>query len=149
MTLTPFSRSQEGSNCWKMACLHPIFWMNGWILTKLAQLYCWNMDKNLLDLYFQDMEKNLLDLGDLDPIFKVTLKLRFWKVACLNPISWRNGWILTRLTQLYCCYTVPWPHVQVHTRSYKVWAQIQCILLGHGLIWFGWPWRSFQGHTRS
>ena len=34
--------------------------MNGWILTKLVQLYC--VDRN----------KNWLDFGDLDPIFKVT-----------------------------------------------------------------------------
>ena len=24
VTLTPFSRSQEGLDCWKMACLHPL-----------------------------------------------------------------------------------------------------------------------------
>ena len=59
VTLTPLSRSQEGSDCWKMACLHPISRMNGWILTKLVHLYCC------------DMEKNWLDFGDLDPIFKV------------------------------------------------------------------------------
>ena len=33
--------------------------MNGWILTKLVQLYC------------GDRDKNWLDFGDLDPIFKV------------------------------------------------------------------------------
>ena len=49
MTLTPFSRSQEGSDCWIMACLHAICWKNGWILTKLAQLCCWDRDKNWLD----------------------------------------------------------------------------------------------------
>ena len=63
VTMTPFSRSQEGSDCWKMACLHPISRMNGWILTKLVHLYCC------------DMEKNGLDFGDLDPIFKVTQML--------------------------------------------------------------------------
>ena len=47
--LTPFSRSQEGSDCWIMACLHAVCWMNGRILTKLAQLFCWDRDKNWLD----------------------------------------------------------------------------------------------------
>ena len=47
-----------------MACVHPIPYRNGLILTKLVHLYCY------------DMEKILLDFGDLDPIFKVTLGLR-------------------------------------------------------------------------
>ena len=38
--------------------------MNGWILTKLVHLNC------------LDMEKNQLDFDDLDPIFKITLRLR-------------------------------------------------------------------------
>ena len=41
-----FSRSQEGSDCWKMACLHPISRMNGRILTKLVHLYCCDREKN-------------------------------------------------------------------------------------------------------
>ena len=129
MTLTPFSRSQEGSDYWKMACLHPISRMNGWILTKLLHLFC-------------EMEKNLLDFGDLDPIFKVTQGLRLlenglsapylmkertdfdqtcttvlltwkrtdwskegsdcWKMAFLHSISRMNRWILTKLVELYC-----------------------------------------------
>ena len=46
--------------------------------------------------------KELTDFGDLDPIFKVTQGLS-WKMACLHLISWRNGWILTKLAQLYRC----------------------------------------------
>ena len=72
LVTTPFSRSQEGLDCWKMACLHPISWRNGWILTKLAQLYCC------------DMKKNWLDFSDLDPIFKVQKDLDCWKMACLH-----------------------------------------------------------------
>ena len=64
MTLTPFSRSHKGLDCWKMACLHPNSWRNGWTLTRLAQLY------------YCDMKKNWLDFGELDPIFKVTQGLR-------------------------------------------------------------------------
>ena len=141
MALTPFSRSQMGSDSWKMTCLHPISRMNGWILTKLVHLLCC------------DMEKNWLDFGDLDPIFKVTQGLRLltkwlvctlshegmdgfwpnlhnrivvtwkrtdyilvtltpfsksqegsdcWKMAFPQPISRMNGWILTKLVQLYC-----------------------------------------------
>ena len=74
VTLTPFLRSQEGSDCWKMAILHPISRMNGWILTSLVQLYCW------------DKDKNWLDFGELDPIFKVTLGLRVWKMAPIDLI---------------------------------------------------------------
>ena len=91
MTLIPFSRSQEGSDCWKMAFLHPISRMNGWILTNLVQLYCW------------DRDKNWLDFGELDTIFKVTGDSDCWKMACLHPISRINGWILTKHVHLYCC----------------------------------------------
>ena len=94
-----------------MACLHPISWINGWILTKLAQLYCW------------DRDKNWLDFGDVDPIFKVTRGLRFRKMVCLHPFAWRNGWILTKHTLILLW---PWPYFQDHTRSYKVLAQIYC-----------------------
>ena len=73
MTLTPFSRSLEGSDCLKMASLHPISRINGWILTKLVHLYCCNM------------EKNWLDFGDLDPIFKVTQGLRLLKNGLSAP----------------------------------------------------------------
>ena len=90
MTLTPFSRSHEGLDCWKIACLLPISSMNGWILTKLVHLNCW------------DMELNWLDFGDPDPIFKVTLRLRFLENGLSAPVLWRNGWILTKLAQLYC-----------------------------------------------
>ena len=62
-----------GSDCWKMACLHPISRMNGWILTKLVHLYCC------------DMKKNCLYFGDLDPIFKVTQGLRLLKNGLSAP----------------------------------------------------------------
>ena len=55
-----------------MAFLHPISRMNGWILTKLVQLYCW------------DRDKNWLDFGELDSIFKATLMLRFCKMAPID-----------------------------------------------------------------
>ena len=35
-----------GSDCWKMACLHPVSRINEWILTKLVFLYCCDMEKN-------------------------------------------------------------------------------------------------------
>ena len=73
MNLASFSRSQEGSDCWETAFLHPISRMNGWILTKLERLYrC-------------DIEKNLLDFGDLDPIFKVTQGLRLLENGLSAP----------------------------------------------------------------
>ena len=73
MTSTPFSRSHKGLDYWKMACLHPITWRNGWILTKLVHLYCCYM------------EKNWLDFGDLDPIFKVTGGLRLLENSLSAP----------------------------------------------------------------
>ena len=91
MTLSPFSRSHDGLDGWKMACLHPISWMNWWIFTKLVHLYCW------------DIEKNCLDFGDLDPIFKVTGGLRLLENGLSAPISWMNGWVLTKLAWLYYC----------------------------------------------
>ena len=48
-------------------CLHSISLLNGQILAKLTQLYHW------------EGEKCLLDFGDLDPIFKVTGRLRSLK----------------------------------------------------------------------
>ena len=133
VTLTSFSRSHEGLDCWKMTSLRPISWMNGWILTKHIYLYCCNLEKNWLDfgdldpifkvalrlillenglsapcplkewvdfdqtytlikLYCWDMQITVI-FGDLDPISKVTEVLDCWKMACLHPISWRNGWI--------------------------------------------------------
>ena len=91
MTLAPFSRSQESSDCWKMACLHSISRINGWILTKLVHLYCC------------DMEKNWLDFGILTPFSRSHKGLDCWKMVYLHPISWMNGWSLTKLAQLYCC----------------------------------------------
>ena len=142
MTLIPFSRSHDGSDCWKMAFLHPISRLKGWILTKLVHLYCWDRDKELirfwwpwphfqghmmaqivgkwhsctlspewmdgfwLNLYIYIVvtwKKNWLYFGDLDPVFKVTWGLRLLKnVFFWHPFSWRNGWILTKLAQLYC-----------------------------------------------
>ena len=56
-----------------MACLHPINRMNGWILTKLVQLYCCNM------------KKNWLDFGDLDHIFKVAQGFRLLENGLSAP----------------------------------------------------------------
>ena len=42
----PIFKSHEVEVYRKMVCLHPISWMDRWILTKLAQIYCWYMDKN-------------------------------------------------------------------------------------------------------
>ena len=82
MILTPFSRSQEGSDCWKLACLHSTSRINGWIFTKLVHLYCC------------DMEKNLLYFGDLNPIFKVTGKLILLENGLSAPYlmkKWMGG----------------------------------------------------------
>ena len=65
--LDPFLRSHRGSDCWKIAFLHPISRMNGWILIKLVQLYYWERDNNWLDF------------GDLDPFLRSHKGLDFGK----------------------------------------------------------------------
>ena len=84
-----FLRLHKGLECWKNASLHPILRMNGRILTKLAQLY------------FYDMERDWLDFGGLAPIFKVTGGLIFLENGLSAPYL-LNGWILTKRAQLYC-----------------------------------------------
>ena len=76
----PHFQGHTSLDYWNMACLHPISWRNRWILTKLAQLYCC------------DMEKNWLDFGDLDPIFKVTGGLMVvWKwLFCILSPEWMD-----------------------------------------------------------
>ena len=136
MTLTPFSRSQEGSDCWKMTCLHPISWMNGWILTKLVHLYCC------------DMEKNRLDSGDLDPIFKVTqgLRVRFLENGLSAPYLMKE-WI--DIDQTYAAIILwhekelirflwPWPHFQGHRRAQIVGIWLFCTLSPEWMDAF-WP----------
>ena len=63
-----------------MACLHPVSWKNGWILTKLVHLY------------FCDKEKNWLDFGDNDPILKVTGWLRLLENGLSAPCL-QNEWM--------------------------------------------------------
>ena len=49
-------------------------------LTKIVQIYCW------------DMEKKWLDFGDLDPIFKVTVRLKLLE-NCLSAPYRLNEWM--------------------------------------------------------
>ena len=85
VTLTPFSRSQEGLDCWKMGRS---------LLSALSQegLDCWKIGRSLLSALYLLIEwtnfsqtytnislgggKCWLDFGDHDPIFKVTGGLR-------------------------------------------------------------------------
>ena len=108
MNLTPFSRSHKGLECWKMACLRPISWRNGWILTKLAELYCC------------DMEKVWLDFSDLDPIFKVTGGLILLENGLSAP-NLMKEWMNFYQTHNYIVVT--WT---LFSRSCKVLAQIYC-----------------------
>ena len=56
-----------------LSCLHAISWTCGWILTKFAWMYNW------------DMMKSWLGFGDLDLIFKVTggLNCQIYAKRCL------------------------------------------------------------------
>ena len=63
------------------SCLHSIYWNNGWILTKLAQIHYW------------DGEKKWLDFGDLGLISI----LKFWpkKLVCTLSLEPNDGFWLT------------------------------------------------------
>ena len=133
MTLTPFSRSQEGSDCWKMACLHPLSRMNRWILTKLLHLYCC------------DLEKNGLDLGDHDFIFKVTHGLRLLKNGLSAPYHEGMDGFKQTCTTILLWYEKelirllwPWPHFQGHRRAQIVGKWHFCILYPEWMDGF-WP----------
>ena len=100
MTLTPFSRSQEGSDHfqghrraqivgkWPVCTLSPErmdgFWLNFYIYIVVTWI---RADQILVTL--TSFSRSHKSLG-------------CWKMACLHPISWRNGCILIKLAQLYC-----------------------------------------------
>ena len=61
VTLSPFSRSQEGLDCWKMGCS---------LLCALCILIEWTDFSQTYTNISLGGVKCLLDFGDLDPIFK-------------------------------------------------------------------------------
>ena len=63
-----------------MSCLHCIFRKDEWILTKIAQIHLW------------EMEKNWLDFDDLDHILKVTGGQRMLNNA-LSALYFLNKWM--------------------------------------------------------
>ena len=91
VTLTIFSRSQETLEyqIWtKKAWMHPILWIDKWILMKLTWIHYWD----------EAIER--LDFADLDPSFKVTEDIRMSNLdrnACLHPATWTNWWIIIKL----------------------------------------------------
>ena len=117
MTLTPLSRSRADTDC-----LHPISWMNEWILTKLVNLYCCNM------------EKSWLDFGDLDPIFKVTGGLRLLENGLNAPYLLKEQMdfdqtctaILLWLEKELIRFWWPRSHLQGHRRAQIVWKWLVC-----------------------
>ena len=137
MTLTPFSRSQEGLDCWKMGrCpLSALYLLIEWtyFLAKLTQIYHW------------EGEKCWLDFGDLDPIFKVTLGLRLLENG-LSAAYLLKEWIDFNQT----CTSIlpghvkdlirfwwPWLHFQGHRRALIVgkWLVRTLSLVGMNRFW--------------
>ena len=134
MTLTPFSRSYDGLEGWKMACRHPVSWMDGWIFTKLVHLYCW------------DMEKNWLDFGDLDPIYKVSQGLRV-QTSHFPTIYLMKKWmdfdqtcttILLWHEKILIRFWWPWPHFQGHWRVQIIGKWLFCTISPDWMDGF-WP----------
>ena len=108
--------------------------MNEWILTKLLHFNCC------------DMEKNWLDIDDLDPIFKVTLRLRFVE-NCLSAPCLLKEWVdfdqtctaifLGHASELIIFWW-PSPHFQGQTRAYIVGKWLVCTLSPKRMDWI-WP----------
>ena len=59
-------------------------------MTKLAQIYCWDISKN----------KNRFGFGDLDPISKVIKVLRMLEMACLAYV-FKERLDFDKLVQIY------------------------------------------------
>ena len=108
--------------------LHIFSRMNGWILTKLVQLYCW------------DRDKNWLDFGDLDHIFKVTGGLRLLEIGLSVPYLMKE-WV--DFDQI--CTTILLWHEKELIRVWWPWPHFQ----GHTMAWQWGPWPHFQGHRRA
>ena len=121
-----------------------------WILTKLLHLNCW------------DMEKNWLDFDDLDPIFKVTLRLRLVDNGLSAPCLLKKWVDFDQTCKLYFCdMHRNWLYFSDLHSIFKVRLGLRLlvnglsalyrrtctsILLWHGkeLVRFWWPWPHFQ-----
>ena len=97
----------------KKACVHTIFWTNGWNFKKLV----------------------LLEFGDLDFTFKFMPALRNLnfdrKEACVHTVSWTNGWNFNKLVLLE--FGWPWLYFQVHASTLKLkfwWKKVLCFMRG-------------------
>ena len=149
MTLTPFSRSQEVKERWKMPCLHSISKRDQFILNQTCT------DVSLGNA--KRVDKILMTLT----LFSMSQKVKeCWK----NSISWRDKWIITKSEQIYILEVQKnlWdfgdldPIFQGHRKSKNVekclvstlspeWIDITTNALRHGkeLVRFWWPWPNF------
>ena len=151
-----------------LSCLHDISWTSGWILTKFAWMYQW------------DMMKSWLGFGDFDLIFKVTVELpNLSQKVLVCTIShelvgsfqpdlhgynigtwWRPGLVLVTMTyfsrSLWDLNCQIWANrclcAQYLMNQLADFNQIcMVITFGHDkkLKRFWWPWSNFQGHCQT
>ena len=135
-----------------------IFWTDGRILTKLAQIHCW------------EGGTSWLDFGDLGPIFKVTATFfNVWNFVSVRYLmnQWTNLYQTCTDTMLGGCEKLIWfwwPF-KVTATFCNVWNFVSgCSLLNQWtyfdqtcidtmfggceeLIRLWWPWLNFQGHS--
>ena len=110
----------------------------------------------------------------LTPFSRSHKGLYCWKMACLHPISWRNKWIFTKLSELYWCdmkknwldfgdldpifkvtvglrlleIGIPAPCLQNELMDFGQTCAAILLRQGQELIRFWWPWPHIQGHRR-
>ena len=95
VTLTPYPRSQDSLDCWKMA--------GKWLVCILSPKGMGGFWPNLHSYIVGTWKRTDYILVTFTPFSRSHKGLDYWKMAWLHPSSWRNEWILTKLIHLYYC----------------------------------------------
>ena len=125
------------------SCLHNILWTSGWILTKFAWIYNW------------DITKNWLDFGDLNLIFQGDSNKKNWKF-CDTSLSaqyllnqWLNSYQIFRNIQLgynriefIFFRTIQLGYNRI---EFKFSGMYNWDITNNIGVW--WPCPNFQGHS--
>ena len=165
MTLIPFSRSHDGSDCWKMAFLHPVSRLKRWILTKLVHLYCWDRDKKLIRFWwpwphFQGHMMAQIVGKWLSCTLSPEWMDGFWlNLYIYIVVTWKKNWLyfgdldpvfkVTRGLRLLKNVVFFAPFLMKEWMDFDQTCTTILLKQGQELIRFWWPWPHFQGHTRA